>query len=106
MCVNEAPAAGILYVNSLAFSFSLGRESGRARRVWGLSLGGAMFPYRQSCDIFLGTVLPASGQALLSKGKDVWGWGGEEARFVLVPVGVIPSRPEGCGLKEPAVKGG
>ena len=69
----------------------------------GSRLGAVMFPHRQSYDIFLGTVLPTSGQATLSKDEDVCRG---RAGFVLVPIGVIPSRPEGCGLKEPAVKGG
>lgn len=54
------------------------------------SLGGVMFPPRQSCDIFLGTLLPASGQAAVS--KDEW-----EAWVCPDPVGVIPSRPEAVG---------
>lgn len=84
-------------------SFSLGRESGRARCLGASRLGGVMFPPRQSHDIFLGTVLTASGQVALPKSKDICEG---RAGFVLVPFGVIPSRPEGCRLKELAVKSG
>ena len=95
---DRAPAAGILL-----HSFSLGRESGRAGRLGDSRLGGVTFPPRQSHDIFLGTVLIASGQVARPKGKDICEG---RAGFVLVPFGVIPSRPEGCGLKELAVKSG
>ena len=52
-------------------SFSLGKESGRAGRLRDSRLGGVTFPPRQSHDIFLGTVLIASGQVALPKGKDI-----------------------------------
>lgn len=41
----------------------------------GSRLGGAMLPYRPNCDIFLGTALHASGQAVLPKDEEVC-WGG------------------------------
>ena len=95
---DRAPAAGILL-----HSFSLGKESGRAGRLGDSRLGGVTFPPKQSHDIFLGTVLIASGQVALPKGKDICEG---RAGFVLAPFGVIPSRPEGCRLREPAVKSG
>lgn len=44
----------------------------------GSGLGGAILPHRQSCNIFLGTVLHALGQTVLPNDQDVcregWVW--------------------------------
>lgn len=79
--------------------FPRGRKSGRNGHFWTFPPGWGDVSPKQSGDIFLGTVPHFSGQPMLSKDEDIYGEGWSLLESFLPD-------PEGCGLKELALKGG
>lgn len=79
-------------------------ESGSTRSPWRSGLGGVISPQAQSYDMFLGTALPALGQAVLSRDGEAVGRAGLSWSLLesflpgLKPVG-CRNRPSGVARK-------